>query len=145
MALFIFTKSILEGKPIFINNNGNMERDFTYIDDIVESVTRIIDKPAEAHPDWNGDKPDPSTSPSPYRIFNIGNNSPVKLMDFIKAIEKELGMEAIKEYRPMQAGDVPSTWAEVDKLNKLTGFKPSTPIGKGIREFISWYRTYYSV
>ena len=145
MALFIFTKAILEDKAISINNHGNMARDFTYVDDIVESIKRITDIPPEPDPEWSGLKPDPSSSPSPYRIYNIGNNSPVKLMDFVEAIEKELGKEAIKEFRPMQAGDVPSTWARVEDLSKITGFRPATPIEKGIRDFIAWYRSYYPV
>lgn len=145
MALFIFTKAILEDKAISINNHGNMARDFTYVDDIVESIKRITDITPEPDPEWSGLKPDPSSSPSPYRIYNIGNNSPVKLMDFVEAIEKELGKEAIKEFRPMQAGDVPSTWARVEDLSKITGFRPATPIEKGIRDFIAWYRSYYPV
>lgn len=145
MALFIFTKAILEGKTIKINNNGNMSRDFTYIDDIVESINRIIDIRPEPDPAWSGLKPDPASSTAPYRLFNIGNNSPVKLMDFVEAIENELGKKAIKEFRAMQAGDVPSTWANVDDLIKITGFNPATPIEKGIRDFIAWYKSFYSV
>jgi len=145
MALFIFTKAILEGRPISINNHGNMERDFTYVDDIVESIARIASIPAEPDNSWTGSMPDPSSSPAPYKIYNIGNNSPVKLMDFVKSIEKELGKEAIKEFRPMQAGDVPSTWADVESLSRVTGYSPGTTIEKGIREFLKWYRSYYSV
>ncbi len=145
MALFIFTKAILEGKPIQINNNGNMSRDFTYVDDIVESIISLLDKEPQPDPGWNGLDPDPATSPAPYRIYNIGNNSPVKLMDFVRAIEKEMGKEAKKEYLPMQAGDVEATWANVDDLINITGFRPATPIEKGIRNFIAWYKSFYSV
>jgi UDP-glucuronate 4-epimerase len=145
MALYIFTKAILEGKPISINNDGNMERDFTYIDDIVESIVRIIDIPAKENTSWSGTSPDPSSSLAPYKIYNIGNNSPVKLMDFVKAIENELGIDALKEFRPMQDGDVASTWADVQDLLIKTDFCPATSIENGIKEFVSWYRSYNSV
>ena len=144
MALFIFTKAIMEGKAIQVNNNGDMQRDFTYVDDIVESLARLVEMPPEGNSKWQGLNPDPSSSPAPYRIYNIGNSSPVKLMDFITAIENELGKEAIKEFRPMQAGDVPSTWADVESLFNVTGFKPRTDIKQGVKEFIKWYRSYYS-
>lgn len=144
MALFIFTKAIIEGKPIKINNNGDMMRDFTYVDDIVESLYRILDKPPSGNTEWSGLNPDPSSSPAPYKVYNIGNSSPVKLMDFIEAIEKHLGKTAIKEFRPMQSGDVPATWADVEDLYGKINYKPETQIAKGISNFISWYKEYYS-
>ena len=144
MALFIFAKSILEGKPIQIFKEGNMLRDFTYVDDIVEGIIRVIDNPPAGNKKWTGKKPDPSSSLAPYRIYNIGNSSPVKLMDFIEAIEKSLGKKAIKEFLPMQAGDVPATWADVDDLKDDLGYKPDTSVLQGIENFIKWYREYYS-
>ncbi|MCW8193267.1 NAD-dependent epimerase [Proteobacteria bacterium 005FR1] len=143
MALFLFTKGILEGKPIDIYNHGNMIRDFTYIDDIVEGVVRVLDTPAAPDPDWNGNDPDPATSYAPYRVYNIGNNKPVKLMDFIEAIEKAVGKEAIKNMMEMQPGDVPSTCADVSALETDLGFKPNTPVDVGIQRFVDWYREYY--
>jgi UDP-glucuronate 4-epimerase len=145
MAAFIFTKAILEGKPIDIFNNGNMKRDFTYIDDIVEGVVRLIPKKPIGNGTWSGDKPDPATSYAPYRLYNIGNNSPVKLMDFIATLEENLGMQAQKNFLPLQSGDVPETFADVDDLMADVGFKPATPIGEGVKRFISWYRSYYNV
>lgn len=143
MALFLFAKGILEGEPINIFNNGNMIRDFTYIDDIVEGVVRVMDNPPTGNADWNGDKPDPATSYANYRVFNIGNNSPVQLMDFVKAIENAVGKQAIKNFMPMQAGDVPSTCADVSELESAVGFKPNTSIQDGINNFIQWYRDYF--
>ena len=145
MALFIFTKSILEGKTIDIYNQGDMRRDFTYIDDIVEGVTRVIDNPATPNKEWNSMAPDPSSSKAPYKIFNIGNNNPVKLMDFIDAIENELGRKATKNLLPMQPGDVPVNWADANDLVKQLNYKPATSIEVGIKNFISWYRKFYSV
>ncbi len=145
MALFIFTKAILEGKPIDVYNNGNMQRDFTYIDDIIEGVVRVIDNPPQGNPDWTGKKPDPGSSCAPYKIYNIGNNNPVKLMDFISAIEETLGKQAAKNLLPIQPGDVPATWADVDDLMADMGYKPNTPIKKGIEQFIAWYRTFYNI
>lgn len=145
MALFIFAKSILERKPIQVFNNGDMVRDFTYVDDIVNGVTRVMTSISTANPYWNPQSPSSSTSSAPYRIYNIGNNSPVRLLDFITAIEKELGMEAIKEFQPLQPGDVPSTYADVSDLVADLGYKPGTTIEKGIKEFIGWYRAYYKV
>lgn len=145
MALFLFTKAILEGKPINVFNHGKMRRDFTYIDDIVEGVVRVMCKTPEPNPDWSGAAPDPSTSCVPYKLYNIGNNNVVELGKFIEAIEKELGMEAIKNYMEMQPGDVPATYANVDDLVKDVGFKPTTTIDVGIKNFISWYREYYGV
>ena len=143
MALFLFTKAIREGQPIKVFNNGEMQRDFTYIDDIVEGVVRVMDRPAEANPDWQGHTPDPGTSPAPYRLFNIGNNNPVKLMDFIAAIEEALGQEAVKEMLPIQPGDVAATYADIDDLVDHAGYRPGTPIETGIRQFVDWYVDYY--
>ncbi|MEX0791515.1 MAG: NAD-dependent epimerase [Pirellulaceae bacterium] len=143
MALFLFTKAILEGRPIDVFNEGRMQRDFTYVDDIVEGVIRVADQPAQPNPNWNSDNPDPGTSRAPYRIYNIGNNQPVELMRFIGAIEQALGQEAKKNYLPMQAGDVPATFADVDDLTEAVGFRPATPIEDGINRFVAWYREYY--
>ncbi len=145
MALFLFTKAILEDRPIQVFNHGQMQRDFTYIDDIVEGVVRVMARPAAPNDDWHGDHPDPGTSYAPYRIYNIGNNNPVPLMDFIGAIEKALGKEARKIMLPLQQGDVPATYADVADLVRDAGFQPSTPIEEGIARFIEWYREYYSV
>lgn len=145
MALFLFTKAILEGKPIKVFNNGEMKRDFTYIDDIVEGVFRVMENIPEPDPKWSGKNPDPSTGRVPYKIFNIGNNNTIGLMEFIEAIEDELGMKAIKEFLPLQPGDVPATWADVEDLTITTGFKPNTPVKEGVKNFISWYRDYYKV
>jgi len=145
MALFLFTKAILEDRPIQVFNHGKMQRDFTYIDDIVEGVVRVMERPAEPNGEWQGSKPDPGTSYAPYRIYNIGNNNPVQLMDFIGAIEKALGREARKEMLPLQQGDVPATYADIDDLVRDAGFKPATPIEEGIARFIAWYREYYGV
>ncbi|MFT6733293.1 MAG: UDP-glucuronate 4-epimerase [Polaribacter sp.] len=144
MALFLFAKGILEGEPINIFNNGDMVRDFTYIDDIVEGIVRVLDNPPSGNPEWSGDKPDPATSYAKYRVFNIGNNSPVKLMDFVEAIENAVGKKAIKNFMPMQPGDVPSTCADVTELEKETGFKPATSIQQGIDNFVAWYREYFN-
>ena len=143
MALFLFTKAILEGRPIDVFNHGKMRRDFTYIDDIVEGVFRISGKVPAPNPDWNGDSPDPATSSAPYKIYNIGNNNPVELMGFIEAIENSLGKKAEKNFLPLQDGDVPATYADVDDLIKDVGFKPSTPIEEGVARFVDWYREYY--
>lgn len=146
MALFIFTKAILEGKPIQVFNNGEMERDFTYIDDIVEGIFRILTgTPPKGNPDWNGKEPDPSCSVAPYRIFNIGNSKPVKLMDFIHAIEENVGKKAIIEYMPMQPGDVKRTWADVDQLKNYFKFKPVNDIRIGVRHFVNWYSEYFNL
>jgi UDP-glucuronate 4-epimerase len=143
MALFIFAKNISEGKPIQVFNQGNMRRDFTYIDDIVEGVIRVIDSPPAGKKDWSGKHPDPSCSKAPYKIYNIGNSSPIDLMDFIKAIENSLGKTAVKEYLPLQAGDVPATWADVADLVDDLDYKPNTTVDQGIRNFIKWYKDYY--
>jgi UDP-glucuronate 4-epimerase len=145
MALFLFTKAILEGKPIDVFNNGEMLRDFTYIEDIVEGITRVIDNPPEGNPGWDGKNPDPSCSKAPYRVYNIGNNNPVKLMDFIEAIETKLGRKAEKNMKPLQAGDVPATYANVQGLMKDLGYKPETSIKDGIDRFVEWYLDYYKI
>jgi len=145
MALFLFTKAILEDRAIQVFNHGKMQRDFTYIDDIVEGVVRVMAQPAKPNSDWRGDQPDPGTSYAPYRLYNIGNNNPVQLMDFIGAIEKALGQEARKEMLPLQQGDVPATFADIDDLIRDAGFQPRTPIEEGIGRFIAWYREYYGV
>jgi len=143
MALFLFAKGILGGEPINIFNNGDMIRDFTYIDDIVEGVVRVMDNPPAGNPVWSGDNPDPATSYANYRVFNIGNNNPVKLMDFVEAIENAVGKKAIKNFMPLQAGDVPSTCADVSELEAAVGFKPDTSIQVGINRFVDWYRDYF--
>lgn len=145
MALFLFTRAILEGKPIDVFNHGKMRRDFTYIDDIVEGVIRVTDLVPVPNPDWSGDDPDPGTSKAPYRIYNIGNNQPVELLDMIGALEKHLGRTAEKRLLPMQPGDVPATYADVEALSEATGFSPSTPLDVGIGRFVEWYRDYYAV
>ncbi len=143
MALFLFTKAIIAGEPIKVFNNGNMQRDFTFVDDIVEGISRLMDRPAKPNLKWSGNNPDPSSSLAPYRLYNIGNNSPVKLEDFIKAIEENLGLKAIREYLPIQPGDVSSTAANIDALYEDINFRPKTTINEGIGMFISWYRSYY--
>lgn len=145
MALFLFTKAIIEGKPIDIYNHGNMKRDFTYVDDIVESIARLIPKIPEPDINWDGLNPDPARSFAPYRIFNIGNNQPVQLMRFIEVIEEKLGKKAIRNMMPLQDGDVPDTYADVEDLMRVTDFKPSTPIEVGIGNFINWYLEYYKI
>jgi len=145
MALFIFTKAILAGETIDVYNNGNMQRDFTYIDDIVEGVVRVIDSPAKANADWNPAVPDPGSSPAPYKIYNIGNSSPVKLLDFIDAIEQALGKSAQKNFMPIQPGDVPATWADVKELIQDFSYRPATPIEQGVKNFVDWYRDFYKV
>ncbi len=143
MALFLFTKAILEGRPIDVFNEGRMQRDFTYIDDIIEGVVRVSDRVAAANPAWTGAQPDPGTSKAPYRLYNIGNNNPVELLHFIDVIAKELGKTAQKRLLPMQPGDVPATFADVDDLKRDVGFQPATPIEDGVRRFVAWYREYY--
>ncbi|MFO8111254.1 MAG: NAD-dependent epimerase [Desulfosalsimonadaceae bacterium] len=143
MALFLFTRAILSGKPIKVFNHGNMQRDFTYIDDIVEGVFRIMQKRPEPNPDWSGNTPDPGTSYAPYRIYNIGNNNPENLMRFIAVLEDALGTKAEKQMLDMQPGDVPSTYADIDDLYDAVGFRPQTTIEEGINRFVAWYKTYY--
>lgn len=142
MALFMFTKAILEGEKISLYNYGNHRRDFTYIDDIVDGVIRILDQPAAPNPDWNGINPDPGTSLAPWRLYNIGNNSPVELLDYIEAIEDALGIKADKELLPLQSGDVPDTYADVDDLVRDFSYKPSMDIKQGVKNFVDWYREY---
>jgi len=143
MALFLFTKAIIEGSPIDVFNHGRMMRDFTYIDDIVEGIYRTSQTIAAPNPDWSGITPDPSTSNAPYRVYNIGNNQPVSLERFIEVIEAELGMTATKNYLPMQQGDVAETYADIDALSEAVGFRPSTTIETGVKAFIQWYRSYF--
>lgn len=145
MALFLFTKAILEGKPIDVYNHGKMKRDFTYVEDIVEAIVRLIPKPPKPDPQWSGLKPDPSSSFAPYRVYNIGNNKPVELLRFIEIIEEKIGKKAVKNFMPIQDGDVPETYADVEDLMREVDFKPATPIEKGIGNFVDWYRGYYKV
>jgi len=145
MALFLFTKAILENRPIDVFNYGSMQRDFTYIDDIVEGVIRVLDRIAEPNPLWSGAEPDSASSYAPYKLYNIGNNHPVELMHFIEVLEECLGKKAEKNLLPIQAGDVPATYADVDDLIKDVGFRPSTMIEEGIHKFVEWYRKYYEI
>ena len=143
MALFVFTRAILAGEPIAVFNNGRMRRDFTYIDDIAEGVVRVLDSVPQPNPEWSGQAPDPGTSSAPYRLYNIGNNQPVGLLDFITMLEECLGRTAKKNFQPLQAGDVPETYADVDDLARAVGFRPATPLREGIARFVEWYRAYY--
>jgi UDP-glucuronate 4-epimerase len=145
MSLFMFTRNIIEGKPIDVFNYGNHRRDFTYIDDIVEGVIRVIDKPAQVNPGWAGENPDPGTSKAPYRLYNIGNNNPVHLLKFIETVETCLGKEAIKNMLPLQSGDVPDTYADVSDLVNDLGYKPATLLEDGINNFVKWYKDFYRV
>jgi UDP-glucuronate 4-epimerase len=145
MALFRFVAAILGGKPVQLYNEGRHSRDFTYIDDIVEGVIRAHDRPAAPDPGWSGDAPDPATSNAPFRIYNIGNNRPVRLADYIAAIEAATGREAIREYLPLQPGDVVDTWADVGDLEADVGYRPATPVEEGVRRFVDWYRGHYRV
>ena len=145
MALFVFTRKILAGEPIEVFNHGNHRRDFTYIDDIVEGVVRVLDRPPTGDPSWRSDRPDPSSSDAPYGLYNIGNGEPVELLRFIEIIEEQLGRRAVKKLLPMQPGDVPETFADVGPLAADLGYQPSTPIEVGIARFIEWYRDYYGV
>lgn len=143
MAYFLFTRAILEDKPINVFNHGKMSRDFTYIDDIIEGVVRVVDHVPAGNPEWNGKNPDPCTSRAPYKLYNIGNNNPVQLMEFIKTLEKALGKEARKNFMPMQPGDVPSTYADIDDLIQDIGYKPQTTIEEGLTKFVQWYREFF--
>jgi UDP-glucuronate 4-epimerase len=143
MALFIFTKAILEGKPIEVYNHGKMRRDFTYVDDIVEGVIRTLDHPATPNHAWSGDKPDPGSSSAPSRIYNIGNHQPIELLRFIEVLENALGKKAVKKFLPIQPGDVPATYADVEDLTRDVGFAPAMPIEEGIARFVQWYREFY--
>jgi UDP-glucuronate 4-epimerase len=145
MALFLFTKAIFEDKPIQVFNHGRMKRDFTYIDDIVEGVVRVMGKRPQPNLDWHGDRPDPGTSAAPYKIYNIGNNRPLELNAFIAAIESAVGKTAKKDMRDMQPGDVPATFADIEDLARDVGFRPATPIETGIQKFVEWYKSYYDL
>ena len=145
MALFKFTKAILVGEKIPVFNYGKHRRDFTYIDDIVEGVIRVLDKPANSNPNWSGDNPDPGTSIAPWRIYNIGNNSPVELLDYIRAIEDALGIKADKELLPLQPGDVPDTYADVDSLVKELNYQPSMSVKQGVKNFVEWFKEYHKI
>lgn len=145
MALFLFTKAILEGKPIDVYNHGKMKRDFTYVDDIVEGVVRLLPVIPKPNSEWNSDQPDPASSFAPYKIYNIGNNKPVELLTFIEVLEDKLGKKAIKNLMPLQEGDVPETYADVDELMRDVGFKPSGNLEEGIGNFVDWYTTYYQI
>ena len=143
MAMFIFAKAIVEGKPIRLFNHGNMRRDFTYVDDVVESIARLIDRPPQGNPAWSGADPDPASSAAPWKIYNIGNNRPEELMHVVALLEKEFGRPAIKEMLPMQPGDVPATYADIEDLARDAGFRPVTSIEEGIARFSKWYREYH--
>ena len=143
MAMWIFTKAIIAGEPIKLFNHGDMRRDFTYIDDIVESIVRLVDRVAEPNPDWSGDAPDSGSSAAPWRVYNIGNNNPVELLEVVRLLEEAIGKKALRELLPMQAGDVPATYADVDDLMREVDFKPATPIADGITRFVAWYKQYH--
>ena len=145
MALFIFTKAILEGRPIDVFNHGNMKRDFTYIDDIITGTVKVLDNPPDSDPSWSGLNPNPSRSRAPYRLYNIGSSSPVGLMDFIEAIEESLGRKAKKNFLPLQPGDVPNTWANVEDLVESFGYAPSVTVREGVQRFVKWYTAFYDI
>ena len=145
MALFMFTQKILAGEPIPVFNYGKHKRDFTYIDDIAEGVVRVVDRVAQANPDWSGDAPDPGSSYAPWRLYNIGNNQPVELMRYIEVLENCLGRKSEKELLPMQPGDVPATYADVEDLTRDVGYRPETPVEEGVARFVEWYLDYYGV
>jgi UDP-glucuronate 4-epimerase len=144
MALFLFTKAILEDRPIDVFNHGKMRRDFTYIDDIAEGVVRVLDRPPQVNPEFNKQTPDPATSWAPYRVLNIGNHQPVELMAYIEALEQALGKQATMNLLPLQDGDVPATYADTSELKNLTGFSPTMSVTEGVRRFVEWYRSYHS-
>jgi UDP-glucuronate 4-epimerase len=144
MALFLFAKAILDGRPIDVFNHGRMQRDFTYIDDVAEGVIRVLDRPPQADPAFDKRAPDPATSWAPYRVFNIGNHQPVELMAYIEALEQALGKTAQKNFLPLQDGDVPATHADTAELERATGFSPATPVAEGVRHFVDWYRSYHA-
>src|SRR6476660_9142753 len=143
MAMWIFAKAIIAGEPIKLFNNGNMRRDFTYIDDVVESVVRLVDRPPAGNPNFSGARPDPGSSSAPWRVYNIGNNKPVELLEVVRLLEETLGKKAKRDLMPMQPGDVPATYADVDDLMRDVDFRPNTPIAEGIGHFIKWYRSYH--
>jgi UDP-glucuronate 4-epimerase len=144
MALFLFTKNILEGKPIDVFNHGQHKRDFTFVADIVEGIVRSSDRPPVADATWNSDAPDPASSNAPYRLYNIGNNQPVELMRYIEVLEDCLGRKAEKNFLPLQVGDVPATWADIEALQRDVGYTPATPVEEGIAHFVKWYKEYYA-
>ena len=144
MAMFIFAKAILEGQPIKLFNRGQMRRDFTYVDDVTEAVLRLIDRAPQGNPDWSGAAPDPGSSAAPWRIYNIGNNRPEELMQVVALLERELGREVHKELLPMQPGDVPATYADIEDLTRDIDFRPATSIEDGVRKFVAWYRDFYN-
>jgi UDP-glucuronate 4-epimerase len=145
MAIWLFTEAIRAGRPIKLFNDGKMRRDFTFIDDVVESIARLIDKPAQADPEWSGDAPDPASSPAPWAVFNIGNNNPIYVTEVVALIEEAIGRKAVCELLPMQAGDVPETFADVSALERLVGFRPSTPIEVGVCRFVEWFNAYHAM
>jgi UDP-glucuronate 4-epimerase len=145
MALFIFTRAILANEPIQIFNHGRMARDFTYIDDIVEGVVRLVDRLPTPNANWSGDSPDPATSAAPYRVYNIGSHRPESVMHLVEVLESYLGRKAVKQFLPMQQGDVPATYADVDDLARDIGFAPRTPLETGVERFVEWYRSFYGV
>jgi UDP-glucuronate 4-epimerase len=145
MALFLFTQAILEGRPIDVFNEGRMQRDFTYVDDVVEGVVRVLAKPPGPDPAWSGDRPDPGTSRAPYRVYNIGNDRPVELLRYIDVLEACLGRKAKRNFLPMQPGDVPATRADIDDLARDFGYQPRTTVEEGVARFVEWYRAYYRV
>lgn len=145
MALWLFTAAIMAGQPIKLFNRGNMRRDFTYVDDVVEAVVRLIDRPAQSNPRWEANAPDPASSAAPWRVYNIGNNNPVELMELIAVIEKAIGKKAIAEMMPMQPGDIPATYADIEDLARDVGFRPATPIEEGVAKFVAWYRDYHRI
>ena len=143
MAMWLFTAAMLAGQPIKLFNHGKMRRDFTYIDDVAEAVVRLVDHAPTANPNWKGEKPDPGSSAAPWRVYNIGNNNPVELLEVVRLMEEAIGIKAKRELLPMQPGDVPATYADVDDLMREVDFRPSTPIGEGIQRFIAWFRDYH--
>jgi UDP-glucuronate 4-epimerase len=144
MAMWLFTDAIRAGRPIKLFNHGKMRRDFTFVGDVVEAIVRLIDKPPPGNPAWSGEAPDPASSRAPWVVYNIGNNNPVEVVEVVRLIEEAVGREAVREYLPMQPGDVPATYADVSALEALVGFRPSTPIGEGVRRFVAWYDVYHS-
>jgi UDP-glucuronate 4-epimerase len=144
MAMWLFTDAILAGRPIKLFNHGNMRRDFTYVDDVAEAVVRLVERPPAGEAGWSGDRPDPATSRAPWRVYNIGNHTPVEVTEVVRLIEQALGKKAVRELLPMQPGDVPETCADVEDLRRDAGFAPDTPIADGIRRFVDWFRAYHA-
>jgi UDP-glucuronate 4-epimerase len=143
MAMWLFAKAIIAGEPIKLFNCGDMRRDFTYVDDIVESIGRLIERAPASDPTWSGEAPDPGSSSAPWRVYNIGNNNPVELLEVVRLIEESIGVKAKRELLPMQPGDVPATYADIDDLMREVDFRPATPVGEGIKRFIAWFRDYH--